>query len=254
MKERENLKNVKILYVEDDTDARMELTTVLKRHVGKIYTAADGRDGLELFRTCEPDIVIADLLMPNMNGIEMIQQMHSEKKNRLPATVVVSALGDSDTIINAVDVGIDKYIIKPVDTDELMDSLEKIAESICERKRIEALPCVLNPGIVGDEIKREISTLMKKMTGKGPRDVSTFVNAEGIEVVAHEILTPFEKTLYDNSKSASVVKYTREVFFSSTEQQFCEMIESLMGRKVTMQKAQINVPADKIKLKFLFVE
>lgn len=254
VKERKNLKDVKLLYVEDDTDARMELTTVLKRHAGKIYTAADGESGLELFRSCEPDIVIADLLMPKMSGIEMIERMHSESGERGPATVVISAVGDSDTIINAVDAGIDKYIIKPVDTDELVDSLEKLAETICERKRIENLPCVQNPGIVGDEIKRETSTLMKKMTGKGPKDVSTFVNSEGIEIVAYEILTPFEKTLYENSKNVSVVKYTREVFFSATEQIFCQMIESLLGRKVTMLKAQINVPADRVKLKFTFAD
>ena len=73
------LKNIKILYVEDDEQAREELQDVLKRRAGKVMIAENGKQGLELYRDFLPDIILADLYMPEMDGIEMIRRIRDLK-------------------------------------------------------------------------------------------------------------------------------------------------------------------------------
>ena len=109
---REMLKNMKVLYVEDDPQAREELLEVLKRRVGKVFAGENGKQGLELYLDHEPDIVIADLYMPEMDGLEMIRQIRAA--GHAPEVIVTSAVEDANTIIGAIDAGVTKYILKPV--------------------------------------------------------------------------------------------------------------------------------------------
>ena len=75
IKQEENLlANLKVLYVEDEEFHREQLGIFLKRRVGKLYLAENGKDGLNKFKEFNPDIVITDLKMPEMDGIEMSQK------------------------------------------------------------------------------------------------------------------------------------------------------------------------------------
>ena len=133
------LKRMKILCVEDDEVARDALVTVLKRRSCRVYAGADGEEGLELYRKYKPDIILVDMLMPNMSGTELIENIRRECGDEKLAVIVVSALTDSGSIINAVDAGIDKYITKPVDIDELLSALEEQAEAIYNQKYVTAV-------------------------------------------------------------------------------------------------------------------
>lgn len=97
-------------------------------------TAQNGaQGGLEILEKDEIDIVITDLKMPNMNGLEMIQIAREREYNG--PVIIITALSDTDTILKAVDMGgIVKYIIKPIDTDELIDILIKLANEIIKYK------------------------------------------------------------------------------------------------------------------------
>ena len=106
----EILKNMKVLYVEDDEEAREELTDVLKRRVGKVIVGENGKRGLELYNDFLPDIIIADFYMPEMDGIEMIRRIRRQGAD--PAAIVISAVSEVNIILSAIDVGIDKYILK----------------------------------------------------------------------------------------------------------------------------------------------
>ena len=111
------LSNMKILLVEDDDFTLQQLERFLRRRVGKLLTTQNGAQGLEILEKDEIDIVITDLKMPNMNGLEMIQIAREREFNG--PVIIITALSDTDTILKAVDMGIVKYIIKPIDTDEL---------------------------------------------------------------------------------------------------------------------------------------
>ena len=88
----EILKNMKVLYVEDDEEAREELTDVLKRRVGKVIVGENGKRGLELYNDFLPDIIIADFYMPEMDGIEMIRRIRRQGAD--PAAIVISAVSE----------------------------------------------------------------------------------------------------------------------------------------------------------------
>ena len=115
------LKELKVLYVEDDQATAEELSQFLKRRVGKVYVARDGQQGLELFEENKPDIIIADLFLPKIGGIEMVKAIRS--KGFETPVIITSAVSDSNVILSAVDAGILKYLLKPIRTTELLREL-----------------------------------------------------------------------------------------------------------------------------------
>src|SRR5665648_46818 len=100
-----SLNFMKIIYFEDDIGTMQEMTNLLKRHVGKFYTAYDGSDGLKKYYDHHPDIVIVDLLMPKMGGLEMIKKLRETEE--ACHIIITTALSNVDMILNAVDLGID---------------------------------------------------------------------------------------------------------------------------------------------------
>lgn len=244
----EMLKQMKILYAEDDEQAREELVDVLKRRAGKVVAVENGRRGIEAFYEFEPDIIIADLYMPEIDGLEMVKKIREEGYS--PSVVITSAVQDVDTIINAIDVGIVKYILKPVDLSELLDVLNTLAEKIFEKKHrtLAALP--ENKKQVEDEIKREFAAFLKTTTGKGPRNVNVFVDSNSIEIVATEVLTVFEKNLLDNFQNIAIIKYAREMFFSVKKDDICKLVERISGRRVSLKDVIISAEKDRNRLIF----
>lgn len=245
---REMLKNMKVLYVEDDPQAREELLEVLKRRVGKVFAGENGKQGLELYLDHEPDIVIADLYMPEMDGLEMIRQIRAA--GHAPEVIVTSAVEDANTIIGAIDAGVTKYILKPVDLSELLDVLRQQAAAIHERRNKQAAALPKNRKKVEDEMKKEFSAFLKSTTGKGPREVSVFMNDERIELVTSEILTIFEKNLLDNYQNIAIICHIREMFFSVKGDEICQLLTRISGRRVMLKEVVINIEKDKNKLIF----
>lgn len=242
------LQNMKILYVEDDIQAREELSDVLKRRAGRVFVGENGRKGLELYQDFLPDIILADLYMPEMDGIEMIQEIRKLKGN--PAVIIISAVDDVDTILHAVDVGIDKYILKPVNLRELLDALAELAEIIQSRRHPSLSPLPENKKQIEGEIKKEFAAFLKSSTGKGPRDVNVFIHDNQIEILVSEVLTVFEKNLLDNYQNIAIIKHIRELFFSVKEKEVCQLITSVLGREVRMKEVLVNVEKDRNKLIF----
>ena len=122
------LKNLKVLYVEDDDNTRAGLERFLKRRFGKVYTAENGEKGIESFNEHHPDIAIIDILLPGISGLEMIKKIREiDSKCRF---FITSTVSDVSTILKAVDLDISNYIIKPINTDELEDKLKRTGSSI----------------------------------------------------------------------------------------------------------------------------
>ena len=119
------LKNFTVLCVEDDTDIREELGQFLKRRVHQLHLACDGAEGLALFKAHTPDLVITDILMPNMNGLDMSRAI----KNLNPEVpiIVITAFNEPDFFLRAIDVGITKYVLKPIEMRKFIASLSEVA-------------------------------------------------------------------------------------------------------------------------------
>jgi DNA-binding response OmpR family regulator len=125
------LKELKILLVEDEKS----LSMLLKNAIGDCFysfsIANDGIDGLEMFKKISPDVVITDIMMPNMTGLDMAKEIKLLDKS-IPI-VILSAFSDADKFLGAIDVRVVKYFIKPFDPDELLEYIESLEEMIQSR-------------------------------------------------------------------------------------------------------------------------
>lgn len=123
------LKNITLLYVEDDNAIREQTKTIFEKLFKKIFSASDGKEGLETYSKFqdEIDIVITDVNMPRMNGLEMIEAIN-ELNNSLPI-IVTTAHTDSEFLIKAINLNVDKYVTKPIQiknlTLEIVDNVLK---------------------------------------------------------------------------------------------------------------------------------
>jgi len=117
-----------LLYVEDEDGIRNQLSRFLKYFSARVYTASNGEEGLELYRKHLPDIVISDIKMPIMNGIEMVKEI----KNINPKQHIIftTAHSESNYFMDAIDMQVDGYILKPINLDKLEKKLEQIEEHI----------------------------------------------------------------------------------------------------------------------------
>lgn len=123
-----NKLEVTVLYVEDDESTRTAISAPLGRRVQTLLQAANGKAGLELFRLHRPGIVITDIRMPVMDGLTMAREIKAlDEKTQI---LVTTAHNDTSYFLNAIDIGIDRYVLKPIDHEKLFSGLEKCMETI----------------------------------------------------------------------------------------------------------------------------
>lgn len=116
-KTRAKLKHMNLLFVEDDDELRPLMARLLERHFGSLHMASNGQEGLEIFCRHKPDIVLTDISMPVMNGLEMVRAIR--KLDPCVPILVVSAHGDGRSLDDALDAGVDKFLVKPICTEFL---------------------------------------------------------------------------------------------------------------------------------------
>ncbi|MBU0923843.1 response regulator transcription factor [bacterium] len=124
----ERLKNKTILLVEDEKVIRENISSMLKFFFKEVYVAIDGYDGLDKYENYLPDIIMTDLKMPNMSGFELIKEL--EKRASKSYTIIVSAHTDTELLIEAINKGVHRYLIKPITEDELFEAFNAYFEKI----------------------------------------------------------------------------------------------------------------------------
>jgi len=118
--------DISILYVEDENNIREMLSRFIKRFCTELYTAPNGAVALELYKEHSPDIIISDIRMPVMNGIDMAKEI--KKENPQQIIIFISAHSESDFLFEAINMQVDGYILKPVDLSVLEEKLLKLIE------------------------------------------------------------------------------------------------------------------------------
>jgi len=241
-----NLKKIKILYVEDDTDTRDELHRFLKRRAGKVYIASTAEEGIQQYVENRPDVIIVDLILPGMNGLEMIKQIkdaHGECRTLITTTVSVA-----DTIIRAVDIGIDQYILKPIDTNELERKLEDIAGTIVSTRSRDAhthsFDDIQDKSALEDVIKRDVLKLLKDASGRGPRDAAVFLAGTTVEITAYGALTAMERTILENPGNVALVEQYRTLFYTSIRTDLAEIVRRATGIEVDLRTVESKAKRD----------
>ena len=130
------LRTLSLLYVEDEEDVRRELARFLSRRFAKVDVAANGQEGLELFRQHGGyDIVVTDVRMPVMDGLSMAAAI-KDIQREVPV-IVITAYNEMDYFVRAIEIGIDRYITKPVDPFLLMEAVSRSAKMHFHQREIE---------------------------------------------------------------------------------------------------------------------
>ena len=125
---REIARKLKILYVEDDVPTRASTLEVLENFFDDITVAVDGKDGLKKYEEGSFDIILSDISMPYMSGLEMVKKIREKDKDI--AVLFLSAHSDSSLLLESIYLNIDGYIVKPLKLEQLTYSLSKICETI----------------------------------------------------------------------------------------------------------------------------
>jgi len=122
-----------VLYIEDEKELRDSLTIYLKKIFKRVDTAENGKVGLDQYNNNRYDIVITDILMPLMNGIEVITEIN--KLNSAQEVIVISAYAETDYFIDCIKLGVGGYILKPINFEQINSVLLEMSNKLIKTEK-----------------------------------------------------------------------------------------------------------------------
>ena len=158
-------KDLDVLYIEDDQTLQNETKKILERIFKSVDVAPDGQQGLDAFSTKTYDLLITDIEMPNMDGLTMSR--HIKKLNDEIPIVVVSAYSNTDYLLDAISIGINYYILKPIKMPRLIDTLFSVVKRIIDKK----LADEYRQKEINETISRSNEKILAQITNISPNPV-----------------------------------------------------------------------------------
>jgi len=119
-----------ILIVEDEPDIRELLEYTLKREGYRVYVASDGLVGLSEARRRVPDLLLLDLMLPGLDGLEICRRLKQDSSTRSVPIVMVTAKGDEADVVLGLSLGADDYVSKPFSTKELIARISAVLRRV----------------------------------------------------------------------------------------------------------------------------
>ncbi len=146
------LKPIKLLFVEDQNLLRKAMGEFLQVHFGQVLLARNGREALELFQKEKPDLVLSDIIMPEIDGIELAEQL----RQLSPDTPIVlhSAFSEVPYLLRGIELGVAGFVPKPCADEKLLSTLRKAALPVLQKKQLLGL-------------QSELLHSVEQMLGKG---------------------------------------------------------------------------------------
>jgi len=206
-------KKLNVLYVEDDESLREETKMLLSNFFTKMDTAEDGQKGLALFENMEYDIVITDIRMPHMDGIEMTERIL--EINPEQPIIITSAHDETNYLLQLVNMGVSSFVLKPLDLQKLIDVLYKVSKSIAnetlivsyrdrledsnaalieENKKLEKALRVFDARIAKENVQQNTKKINKNILKKKSEDK----NEQHEATVTEDGLQRFDDYVLDN--------------------------------------------------------
>ena len=149
-------KDIVVLYVEDEESVREQTKMLFELFFKKVDIAVDGRDGLEKYKKGKYDIVFSDISMPNMDGLQMIEKI--KEINPYQRVVIISAYNVSEYLLKAIELGVDGFLLKPINIDQFVIVVKKIVDGILASKFMKEYQKRLE-----EEVKRKTEIIKKQL-------------------------------------------------------------------------------------------
>lgn len=138
-----SLKDCVILYVEDDPSVREQTRLILADFVREIIVAEDGEIGLKLACERDVDLIITDIMMPNMNGIDMLKSLRNEHDRQIPA-IITTAFTETDYLLEAIKLHVEGFITKPINIKDLINTIYNTLLPRIQKRELEGCSHVVD--------------------------------------------------------------------------------------------------------------
>jgi len=195
----------KILVIEDEPEMRRNITTLLRYHHYEPVAAADGREGVEAARRDRPDLILCDVMMPELDGYGVLQALQSEAALARIPFIFLTAKGEKNDLRSGMDLGADDYLTKPVANAELVRAVEarlRRAERQANREfkpDFSSAEPLLNLGLT----PRAAEALLWLAQGKTNSDIASILGITESTVKKH-VQEIFEKLGVETRGAATV--------------------------------------------------
>ena len=127
------MKKINLLYIEDDKDIQEIYLDVIEREVDVVHLASDGEEGFEKYLEIKPEIILLDINMPKLDGLSLatkIREIDSDVK-----IIITTAYAEQDKLLQAIELYLIKYILKPIEPTILTEALQKARNEIVETQK-----------------------------------------------------------------------------------------------------------------------
>ena len=189
----------KILFVEDDIELRRNYVQHLKRHFSFVFEASDGNEGYSVYKDKRPDIIISDINLPSMSGLDMLKKIREQ--NHTVKTILLTAYKDIDYLLKASELKLTKYLVKPVSRDELKDALTLCLDELSKFQTTSKKLLRLKDDFIWDYENKELlcDSNIIKLTQKETRILELFFNNINRTLTFDEIIINIWDT-FENDK------------------------------------------------------
>jgi len=197
------LKSSTILYAEDESIIRIEIEQQLQKYFKTVIVAQDGKEALELYKKYQPDVLMLDINMPKIDGISVAKTLR--ESNTLIPIVILTAYTEVALLLDAVDLQLTKYIVKPLSRTKLHEALEKI-EKVLEKNNEDNL--ILCEGYSWDKVKNILYN-NNKIVALTHRELNLFkllINKHRQTISAEEIMAIVWEDKYIEEISINIIK------------------------------------------------
>ena len=229
---------IKILYVEDEPTIRENTKRPLNYLSDELFIATNGEEGVELYKQYLPDIVVSDIKMPLMNGIEMCKAI--KKINPKQYIIFTTAHSESGFFMDAIDMQVDGYILKPIDYELLENKINDIIEQITLKTKYQEQQELLQQqelNMLAQSKNAQMGEMIGNIAHQWRQPLSVIsTSASGMQVEKEMDILSNEKFI---SYTDGIIKNT--VFLSKTMDTFRNYIKEKKEKKIVILQSRIDI-------------
>lgn len=182
-KAEEIIASAHVLVVDDDPILRTQLKHLAGRFVSEVRVAADGAEGLDIWREWRPNVTITDIFMPRMSGLDMTAAIKREDSDA--QIIVITSDQDGDSLRQALNIGVERYITKPVDAHLLADA---IAKCVRDQQQIEELRLTRQVAALTEALQQQLQEKQRAEDALRKEKAEQLVLIERLEEAHNQLL------------------------------------------------------------------
>jgi DNA-binding NarL/FixJ family response regulator len=196
----------KILVIEDEPEMRRNLTTILRLEGFQPLAAENGRVGVEMALKEQPDLILCDVMMPDVDGYGALSALRSDKRTSALPFIFLTAKGEKPDVRAGMNLGADDYLTKPVAKADLLEAIRSRLERAAQQVISEFKPNFESPKPLEEQLgltPRVAETLLWLAQGKTNGDIATILGNSESTVKKH-VLEIFQKLGVETRTAASL--------------------------------------------------